>query len=139
MIRYTLSCAKGHEFESWFQSSDAYDRLRKARRVTCPDCGSAKVEKSLMAPSVPAAHAERPLAATAETAREKAMAELRRKVEEGSDYVGMKFASEARAMHEGEAPERPIWGEAKVEEAVKLVEDGIPVAPLPFRPRSKSN
>jgi len=71
--------------------------------------------------------------------REQALAELRRRVEEGSDYVGMDFATEARAMHEGTAPERAIWGEARIDEAKKLVEEGIPVAPLPFRPKSKTN
>lgn len=135
MIRYSLSCAKGHDFESWFQSASAFDTLKSSGQVTCPDCGSKKVEKSLMAPQVGKSR----LSEGPSTTKEKALAELRRKVEEGSDYVGMNFAREARAIHDGEAPDRPIWGEAKVQDAVELIEDGVPVAPLPFRPKSKSN
>lgn len=140
MIRYALKCDNGHEFDSWFQSADAFGKLRDGGFVSCPDCASTAVDKALMAPQVrPARNRERPLSEPAEGARERALAELRRRVEEGSDYVGMNFAAEARAIHDGEAPERAIWGEAKVEEARRLIEDGIPVAPLPFRPRSKTN
>jgi hypothetical protein len=141
MIRYALSCEKGHGFESWFQSAEAFDKVRTAGMVSCPECGSVSVEKALMAPQVrPARRAgERPLSAAPTDEKERALAELRRRVEEGSDYVGMNFAAEARAMHEGEAPERSIWGEARVDEAKRLIEEGIPVAPLPFRPKSKSN
>jgi len=70
---------------------------------------------------------------------ELALAEMRRHIEENSEYVGMSFAREARAIHEGDAPERAIHGEARAEEARKLIEDGIPVAPLPFLPKSKAN
>lgn len=141
MIRYALSCDKGHGFESWFQSAEAFDKVAAAGMVVCPDCGSTTVEKSLMAPTVRAkpGPAERPLSEAPGTERERALAELRRRVEEGSDYVGMNFAAEARAIHEGDAPERSIWGEARIEEAKSLIEDGIPVAPLPFRPKSKTN
>lgn len=141
MIHYALKCENGHGFESWFQSGDAFDKVRAAGMVACPDCGSARVEKALMAPSVKVSRgqADAPLSAPPVSKRERALAELRRRVEEGSDYVGMNFAAEARAMHEGSAPERSIWGEARVDDARKLLEDGIPVAPLPFRPKSKSN
>lgn len=141
MIRYALSCKNGHGFESWFQSAEAFEKVRSAGMVSCPDCGSAEVEKSLMAPGVRPARrtAERPLADAPATDKERALAELRRRVEEGSDYVGLNFAAEARAIHAGEAPERSIWGEARIDEAKSLVEDGIPVAPLPFRPKSKTN
>lgn len=141
MIRYALTCEKGHGFESWFQSAEAFDKVRSAAMVSCPDCGSVAVEKALMAPGVRPARqaAERPLSEAPAGKKERALAELRRRVEEGSDYVGMKFAAEARAIHEGEAPERSIWGEARIDEARGLIEDGIPVAPLPFRPKSKSN
>lgn len=146
MIRYALSCDKGHGFESWFQSAAAFDKVRAMSMVSCPECGSDRIEKSLMAPQVrPARKAtvaetpDRPLSAPATSDRERALAELRRRVEEGSDYVGLEFAAEARAIHDGSAPERSIWGEARAEDARNLIEDGIPVAPLPFRPRSKSN
>ena len=160
MIRYALRCAEAHEFDSWFQSAAAFDRLAEGGHVACPVCGSADVAKSLMAPQVQPARAKAaareaaarqiaaaggaedpagPLTAPPESELERALAELRKRVEEGSDYVGMNFAAEARAIHEGAAPERAIWGEARMDEARKLLEDGIPVAPLPFRPKAKSN
>lgn len=137
MIRYALRCDNDHGFDSWFGSAEAYDRLRAAGQVTCPDCGSAKVDKALMAPNV--AHSRpRPLAAPQDP-REAALAELRRRVEENSEYVGLEFAAEARRIHEGAAPERSIYGEARLEEARRLVEDGVPVAPLPFLPKARAN
>lgn len=144
MIRYTLTCGKEHGFESWFQSAGAFESLRCAGQVTCPVCGDASVEKSLMAPSVrPARNAAvqptKPDLSAPASKLEEAMADLRRHVEANSDYVGVNFVAEARAMHDGSAPERSIYGEAKPEEARKLLEDGIPVAPLPFLPARKTN
>lgn len=138
MIRYDLKCEQGHAFDSWFAGAAAFDRLAAAGHVACPDCGSTKVDKALMAPAVAAPRSERPLAGPRDP-REQALAELRRQVEENSDYVGVSFAAEARAMHEGRSPERAIHGEAKWEEAKSLIEDGIPVAPLPFMPARKTN
>lgn len=140
MIRYALSCDGGHAFEAWFQSADAFDKLESAGMVTCPDCNSAGITKALMAPQVHLSRAapERPLS-TPETEREKALAELRKRVEENSDYVGLSFAAEARAMHDGDMPARSIWGEARMDDAKALIEDGIPVAPLPFLPDRKRN
>lgn len=138
MIRYTLSCADGHRFDSWFASAEAFDGLSASGHLSCAVCGSGKVEKALMAPSVKVDSGDPGLSAPA-TPAEQALAELRRHVEENSEYVGMSFAREARAIHDGIAPERPIYGEARAEDARKLIEDGVPVAPLPFRPRSKSN
>ncbi len=137
MIRYDLKCDRGHAFDSWFASAAAFDRLAAAGHVACPDCGSARVDKVLMAPAVARA-ADRPLAAPRDP-REEALSELRRQIEERSDYVGLSFAAEARAMHEGRIPERAIHGEAKPDEARKLIEDGVPVAPLPFLPARKTN
>jgi len=155
MIRYTLHCSAGHAFDSWFQSAASFDALRVGGLVTCPDCGIAEVEKSLMAPQVrPARNADAappPAAAedsrppvpsplsTPASERERALAALRAHVEANSDYVGLNFASEARAMHEGTAPARSIHGEARLDEARKLIEEGVAVAPLPFLPRSKAN
>jgi hypothetical protein len=138
MIRYSLTCDRDHAFESWFQSADAFDALLGGGRLSCPECGSAKVSKGLMAPSVRTARGEAErLAAAGE--REKALAELRRRIEENSEYVGMGFAAEARRIHDGEAPERSIYGEARPDEARALIEDGVPVAPLPFLPVRKTN
>ncbi len=145
MIRYTLNCANGHRFESWFQSATGYDALREAGHVACAVCGSSDVEKSLMAPAVRPSRAvaesqpaARPLAAPASDV-EAALAELRRQVEQNADYVGLNFAAEARRIHLGEAPERSIYGEAKPDDARRLIEDGVPVAPLPFIPPRKTN
>lgn len=139
MIRYALKCSKGHDFESWFKSADAFDALAASGHVACPTCGETSVEKSLMAPPLAKGDGKppRPLAPTNDTERE--IAALRAKVEAESDYVGMQFVDEARAMHAGTTPERPIYGEAKAKDAISLIEDGIPVAPLPFTPSRKAN
>jgi hypothetical protein len=141
MIRFSLKCAKDHSFESWFPSGSAFDTLKAAGHVACPVCGSGEVEKALMAPSVAAVRgeAERPSLGAPATELEAALAALRRQVEENSDYVGMDFVTEARRMHAGEVPERAIHGEARADEARKLLEDGVPVTPLPFLPARKAN
>lgn len=149
MIRYTLACAGGHRFESWFQSASAFDTLLNGGHLVCTVCGSAEVSKALMAPSVTADRAapadapaapegDRPLSEPASPA-ERAIRDLRRRIEEKSDYVGLRFAQEARDMHAGLSPERPIHGEARADEAIRLIKDGIPVAPLPFLPGRKTN
>ncbi len=145
MIQYALKCTNGHSFDSWFQSADAFDKLTGAGMVGCAVCGCTDVEKAIMTPRVrPARDAATP--ATTKGALsvpaspvEQALAELRRKIEDNSDYVGMNFATEARAMHDGDAPARSIYGEARPEEARALIEDGVPVAPLPFLPQRKTN
>ena len=142
MIRYTLKCAQGHSFDSWFQSAGAFEKLTSAGMVSCAVCGSSDVKKGIMAPRVRPARAKTtepakmpgPLSAPASPA-EQAMRELRRKIEARSENVGSDFAREARAIHEGDAPERPIIGEARTDEARRLIEDGIPVAPLPWMSR----
>lgn len=139
MIRYTLRCDNGHDFESWFASASAYDTLQKAGHVSCALCGSAKVEKALMAPAVSHGKPETPSKAPTRAEIETRIAQLRKEVEQNSDYVGDQFASEARAIHLGDAPARAIWGEARIDEAKALVDEGVPVAPLPFLPKSKTN
>ena len=151
MIRYSLHCDQGHDFDGWFRSSDGFESLRAAGQVSCAICGSVRVEKALMAPRVAhggdrgsdrdgdQASKDAPDLHSPRDEREAALDKLRRHVEANSDYVGMSFAAEARAMHEGAAPERAIHGEARLEDARKLIEDGIPVAPLPFRSRQRAN
>ncbi|PSK87046.1 hypothetical protein CLV79_10393 [Limimaricola soesokkakensis] len=140
MIRYDLTCKNGHAFDSWFASASAYDALERAGQLSCAVCGDARVSKALMAPSV-RENVKAPARRLSEPGNplERAMAELRRKVESSSDYVGDAFAREARAMHEGKTPERAIHGEARLDEARRLIEDGIPVAPLPFAPKRRTN
>jgi hypothetical protein len=137
MIRYDIVCAAGHHFDGWFSNAAGFDAQKSAGQIACPTCGSTAVEKALMAPTVAAGHT-RPIS-TPRDAREAALAALREKVEQGSEYVGMNFVTEARAIHAGDAPERSIYGEAKPEEARALIEDGVPVAPLPFMPTRKAN
>lgn len=139
MIRYSLKCDQGHGFESWFASAAAYDTLAGAGHVVCPQCNSSRVEKALMAPAVAVTEPEERPLATPTTELERKLAALRKHVEETSDYVGRDFAREARAIHAGESPERPIWGEARVDEAKALIDDGVPVAPLPFMGKARAN
>jgi hypothetical protein len=148
MIRYTLKCDAGHGFDSWFRNAEGFAALHGTGALACPVCGSLTVEKELMAPAVRPARTSasepqpqtqpRPLADPG-TELEKAIAKLKEQIEANSDYVGMNFAAEARAMHAGDVPERPIHGEAKPEEARKMIEEGLPVAPLPFLPARKVN
>ncbi|MBM2577619.1 DUF1178 family protein [Jannaschia sp. Os4] len=147
MIKYSLRCADGHDFESWFQSGEAYDALASKGLLSCAVCGGGGVSKALMAPKVgtkgnrkeaanlPAA----PKLSEPASKLEKAISELRAKVEANSTWVGKGFAKEVRAQASGETPERPVWGEATPSEAKSMLEDGLPVAPLPFRPKAKSN
>lgn len=130
MIRFSLRCDKAHRFESWFGSSADYDRLAENGLIACAVCGSHAVEKDLMAPNV-SAGAVPDLSAPASPA-EQALAELRRRIEAQSEDVGRDFAAEARRIHEGTAPARAIIGEARPQEARALIEDGVPVAPLPW-------
>ena len=134
MIRFHLKCDQNHAFDSWFQSGDAFDKLVAAGMVTCTSCGSRKVTKSIMAPAVSTSSK-----ITAPKPTENAIAALRDKIEATSDYVGTGFVKEARDMHDGVVPERPIYGEANLKDAKKLVDDGIPIVPLPFMPRKKTN
>jgi hypothetical protein len=144
MIQFTLKCANDHRFDSWFQSSAAFEKLQAAGHVNCAVCGSNDVSKAMMAPRVstldtPDTDVAKPKLTQPASPAEQALAEMRKFVEKNSDYVGKDFASEARAIHDGDAPARPIWGEARGDEAKKLIEDGVPVAPLPFTPTRKSN
>jgi hypothetical protein len=164
MIRYALVCEKGHAFESWFADSAAYDRQAKRKLVTCPHCGSTKVEKAIMAPRLAsgsrrkeaAADAPPPDAAGPSAPESPAPAgpvamlspqesELRAKLKELRDYVtknaenvGTKFPEEARKMHYGEIEHRSIYGVASPEDAAELADEGIDVHPLPQLPDERN-
>mmetsp|Transcript_23168 Transcript_23168/g.39617 ORF Transcript_23168/g.39617 Transcript_23168/m.39617 type:complete len:145 (+) Transcript_23168:259-693(+) len=144
MIKYTLKCSAGHQFESWFANADAFDTLTAAGHVACMTCGVSEVSKAIMAPNVSTARDKdlpAPVSAPQVPAEgvSRALIEMREHVEKNATYVGGGFASEARSMHLGDVPERPIWGEANAAEAKSLIEDGVPVAPLPFIPTRKAN
>ena len=131
MIRFTLTCDQNHSFESWFASNDACDKLMSVGMVACTSCGSTTISKTLMAPAVGKKGGI--------TAPPTPLEKLRHEVETNSEYVGGSFATQARDMHDGIIPDKPIYGEANLAEARKLVEDGILVVPLPFIPTKKVN
>ena len=149
MIRYALVCSQNHEFESWFKSSEAFDILLCQAEVCCPVCGDAEVRKAIMAPAIarkavrgkeaepgtgrPEGGKAPPEQAACLTSdvREKLNA-LRQEIERTHDYVGDRFAEEARKMHFGEIEHRGIYGEATREQATDLAEEGVEVSPLPF-------
>lgn len=156
MIRYSLSCNKGHSFESWFADSIAYDKQAKRGLITCPQCGSAKVEKAIMAPRLAGARkrgkAEAPDVAPA-VAPDKApvammspkemefrakLKELREHIVKNADDVGQKFPEEARKMHYGETEHRSIYGVASPEDAKELAEEGIEFHPIPILPDERN-
>ncbi len=129
MIRYDLRCDNGDEFEAWFGSIADYDKQAEAGLVECPYCGSNHIVKAPMAPAV---RTSRKVEARKERAVAMAMAaKVREHIRDNFDYVGDKFADEARKMHAGDTEERAIWGEATPEEAKALEEDGVPAASLP--------
>jgi hypothetical protein len=162
MIRYALACNQGHAFESWFQSSAAYDKQVKRGLVTCPVCNSAKVEKTIMAPrlsgakkrgnasvpvppsnrdpSAPAPDAPAPVAMVSPQEHEfrKKLKELREHLTKNADYVGQKFPEEARKMHYGETEHRSIYGEASIETAKELHDEGIELHAIPTLPDEKN-
>jgi hypothetical protein len=158
MIRYTLRCDHGHAFESWFQSSSAYETQEKRKLVNCPICGSAKVERAIMAPQIvskkgrdieapaPAAApgtdvatpASTPLMMAQERELRAKLRELRDHIVKNADNVGERFPNEARKMHYGDIEHRPIYGEASPEEARALIDEGVEVAPLPVLPDDRN-
>ena len=140
MIRYALTCATGHEFEGWFTASDDYDDQFARGLLTCPVCDTREVRKQIMAPAV-AGTTRRDVSETPAAMRAmmmEAMTRIRSHVETNFDYVGDAFATEARAIHEGRSEERGIYGEASPAEVKALVDDGVPVAPLPPAPAKKT-
>ena len=127
MIRYSLACVGEHEFEAWFSNSEAYDKQRKKKLVECPVCGSTDVRKQIMAPAVRSSDKAVP----PEVVAAKVAGEIRKHIAETHDYVGEKFADEARAMYYGETETRPVWGEVTPDVAQELLEEGVPAMPLP--------
>ena len=158
MIRYNLRCERGHSFESWFQSSSAYESQEKRKLVSCPSCGSVKVERGIMAPRIvkkgredaratPAPEVastevttpeSTPLLMAQERELRAKIKELRDHITKNADNVGEKFPNEARKMHYGEIEHRPIYGEASPEEAKSLIDEGVEVSPLPVLPDDRN-
>jgi len=141
MIRYALICEHEHGFEGWFGASADFDDQQARGLLECPACGSKAVRKQIMAPALSGvrktAQDEAPKADRRAMMME-AMGRIRRHVEETFDDVGDAFAKEARAIHEGRSEERGIYGQASPQEVRALLEDGVPVAPLPPEPPKKT-
>ena len=141
MIRFSLICDHDHEFEAWFRSNDDFDRQKKRGFVDCPTCGSTKVGKALMAPAVSTGKKREKIALAMNEMQKKAMAEMKalsEKIRENADYVGDKFAEEARKIHFGETEQRGIYGEATLDEAKSLAEDGVGFMPIPVFPEDRN-
>jgi len=139
MIRYALICDRDHEFEGWFGASADFDDQQARGLIDCPVCGSKAVRKTIMAPAVAGTkRRSQDQPAQTQAMMMEAMGRIRRHVEDNFDDVGDTFASEARAIHEGRSEERGIYGQATATEVRELVEDGVPVAPLPPEPPKKS-
>jgi hypothetical protein len=150
VIRYALICDKSHAFESWFADSAAYDKQAKRGLVTCPQCGSARVEKAIMAPQLANTKKRGKATITSAPTEQVAMlspqeTELRQKLKEirdhltkNSEHVGPKFSEEARKMHYGETEHRSIYGEASPDQAKELADEGIEFHPLPVLPDERN-
>ena len=141
MIRFSLHCDHGHEFEGWFRDNADFDRQAERKLVSCPSCGSLQVQKSLMAPAVSTSRSKEQVAIAMGEAQKQVLDEMRelsRKVRENADYVGDQFAEEARKIHFGETEARGIYGEASRKDVHSLIEDGVDVMPLPVFPEDKN-
>ncbi|MCM2458534.1 DUF1178 family protein [Rhizobium sp. CG4] len=138
MIRYSLSCEKAHEFEGWFAGSADFDQQVERGLVSCPVCNSLQVTKALMAPSVSTARKQDEMRTLAmDTAQKAVLAKVKETLAEiraNTEDVGERFPEEARKIHYGEADQRGIIGQATLQEAKALVEEGIDIAPLPIIP-----
>lgn len=137
MIRFSLACDGGHSFEVWFRNGEDFDRQKESGLVSCPSCGSSEVNKALMAPSVSTGRKKEKIALAIGEQQKQALEQLKelsKKVRDNAEYVGEKFAEEARKIHFGETEKRGIYGEANLEEVKELAEDGVEIMPLPVFP-----
>ncbi len=146
MIRYALACVGDHTFEGWFSDSAAYDAQRKKRQIACPECGSTRIRKQIMAPAVRTSESRDARKPSPEAMAAQMAGEVRKHIADNFVYVGDKFADEARAMHAGEKPDKPLWGQVSPDVARELADEGVPAMPLPApfapeppRPKSKLN
>ena len=148
MIKYSLICSAGHEFDGWFQNSSSFDVQSAQELIVCPSCGTHHVEKALMAPAVakrsepvpnrPAPGPETTTHAYVPPAIAEVVRRIRAEVEKRADYVGADFAEEARKIHYQESPQRGIYGEATADEVAVLDDEGIPVFALPVLPEERN-
>jgi hypothetical protein len=135
MILFTLRCAQGHEFEGWFRDGDGFEAQQKAGEIACPECGDASVDKAVMAPRLARSRETLPVSPAQFRA---ALLEMRRQVEANCDYVGPRFAEEARRIHYGEIDPHGIYGEATEDESRELSDEGIKFGRIPWVPPTDS-
>ncbi len=141
MIRFSLICDHDHEFEAWFRNNDDFDTQKRRGFVECPACGSRKVGQALMAPAVSTGRKKEKMALAMNEMQKKALAEMKalsEKIRANADYVGDRFAEEARRIHFGETEARGIYGEATLDEAKSLAEDGVGFMPIPVFPEDRN-
>jgi len=136
MIKFELKCAADHAFEGWFRDGASYEAQAAAREIACPACGSTDVSKALMAPAITKNRPSPDAAAAAKAAMLKKLRELRAEVERNAEYVGDRFAEEARRIHYGEIGHKAIYGEASDDEASALAEEGVEFARIPWVPQT---
>ena len=130
MILFTLRCSSDHEFEGWFRDGETFEAQQRAAEIACPQCGDTKVEKALMAPAIARSRPAGPPLSPAQMRA--ALVELRKQVETNCDYVGERFAEEARRIHYHEVDPRGIYGEATSDESKELAEEGISFGRIPW-------
>jgi hypothetical protein len=131
VIRYSLACVGEHEFEAWFSNSAAYDGQRKKGQVECPVCGSRDVRKQIMAPAIRTSGEKSGRKRSPEAEFARMAGKVRTEIATSHEYVGERFAEEARSMFYGEAAERPVWGEVTPDVAEELLDEGVPAVPIP--------
>lgn len=133
MILFALRCVAGHQFDGWFRDGDGFEAQQKAGGIACPECGDTQIEKAVMAPNIGRSRNQPPISPAQMRA---ALVELRRQVETNCDYVGPRFAEEARKIHYGEVDPHGIYGEATSEESRELKDEGIAFGRVPWLPAS---
>jgi hypothetical protein len=136
MILFTLRCPRGHEFEGWFRDGDGFESQREAGEIACPQCNDTSIEKAVMAPRLGRSRDTMPAISSAQFRA--ALVELRRQIETNCDYVGNRFAEEARRIHYGEIDAHSIYGEASEDESQELSEEGISFGRIPWIPPTDS-
>ena len=136
MILYNLKCTNGHNFNSWFASAETFDKLSRLGQLSCEVCGCSEIKKDLMSPNLQSESKntkfKKNMLVKPYSEAEKILKDFKEKIEKNSENVGRNFAKIAREIHEGDAPERSIIGEATPKETLELIEDEIPVTPLPW-------
>ncbi len=136
MIKYALICENRHSFEAWFADSLGFDAQKSAGLIECPYCASKNIEKAIMAPNIQTSKSQKSKPELGDSnllppELVGALKDIKEHIAKNYDYVGKNFAQEARAIHEGESEERLIYGESTKQEVIELIEDGVPIAPLP--------